>query len=177
MNNLVFRKTMENVRKLRYIKLVTTDKRRTYLVSEPNYHSIKFFTETLLVIEMRKTQIFMNRPVYLGLSILDLSKIIIHEFWYDYIKPKYKEKSKPCYMDTDSFIVYIKTDDIYKHIAKDVEKRFHTSDYELDRPLHIGKNKKGMGLIKDELGTKVMKEFAGLRAKIYIYLIDHGSED
>ena len=135
MNNAVFGKTMENVRKHRDIKLVTTERRRNYLVSEPNYHTTKFFTENLLAIEMKKTEILMNKPVYLGLSILELSKILMYEFWYDYVKPKYGEKAKLCYMDTDSFIVYIKTDYIYKDIAEDVETRFDTSNYELDRPL------------------------------------------
>ena len=114
MNNAVFGKTMENVRKHRDIKLVTTERRRNYLVSEPNYHTTKFFTENLLAIEMKKTEILMNKPVYLGLSILELSKILMYEFWYDYVKLKYGEKVKLCYMDTDSFIAYIKTDDIYK---------------------------------------------------------------
>ena len=91
MNNSVSGETMENVRKHRDIKLVTTEKRRNYLVSEPNYHSTKFFSENLLAIEMTKTQMFMNKPVYLSLSILDLSKKVMYEFLYDYIKPKYKE--------------------------------------------------------------------------------------
>ena len=103
---------MKNVRKHRDIKLITTERRRNYLVSEPNYHTAKFFTEKLLAIEMEKTEIVMNKPVCLGLSILELSKILMYEFLYDYVKPKYDEKSKLCYMDTDSFIVYIKTDDI-----------------------------------------------------------------
>ena len=119
----------------------------------------------------------MNKPVHLGLSILELSKILMYEFWYDYVKPKYGEKVKLCYMDTDSFIVYIKTDDIYKDIAEDVETRFDTSNYELDRPLPKGKNKKVIGLMKDELGGKIMTKFVGLRAKTYSYLIDDGSED
>ena len=98
----------------------------------------------------------MNKPVCLGLSILGLSKILMYEFWYDYVKPKYGEKTKLCYMDTDSFIVYIKTDDICKDIAEDVESRFDTSKYELDRPLPKEKNKKVIGLIKDELSVKIM---------------------
>ena len=106
MNNAVFRKTMENVGKHKDITLVTTGRRRRkYLVSEPNYHTTKFFTENLLAIEMKKTEILMNKSVYLGLSILELSKILMNEFWYNYIKPKYGEKVKLCYMDTDSFIV------------------------------------------------------------------------
>ena len=105
MNNAVFGKTMENVRKHRNTKLVATERRRNHLVSEPSYHATKFFTEDLLAIEMRKTQILINKPVYLGLSILDLSKTVMYEFWYDYVKPKYGENEKPCYMDTNSFIV------------------------------------------------------------------------
>ena len=119
-NNSVFRETMENVRKHRDIKLVTTERRRNYLVSEPNSHNTKFLTENLLAIEMKKTQILMINLVYLGLLILELSKIIRYEFWYEYVKLKHGEKAKLCYIDTDSFIVYIKTDDIYKDIAENV---------------------------------------------------------
>ena len=126
MNNAVFGKTMENVRKHRDIKLVTTERRRNYFLSEPKFHTTKFFTENLLAIQMEKTEILMNKPVHLGLSMLELSKILMYEFWYDYVKPKYSEKAKLCYMDTDSFIVYIKTYDIYKDIAKDIETRFDT---------------------------------------------------
>ena len=125
------------MRKHRDIKLVTTEIRRNYLVSEPNYHTTKIFTENLLAIEIGKTKILMNEPVYLGFSILELSKILMHEFWYDYVKPKYGKKAKYCYMDTDSFIVYVKTDDIDKDIAENVETRFDTSNYELNRPLNF----------------------------------------
>ena len=107
MNNAVFGKTMENVRKHRDIKSVTTEVRNNYLVSEPNYLTTKFFSENLLVIEIRKTQILQNKRVYLGVSILELYKIVMQKFWYNYVKPKYAEKTKLCYMDTDSFIVYI----------------------------------------------------------------------
>ena len=95
-------------------------------MSEPSYHTTKFFIEHLLALERKKTEIFINKPVYLGLSILELSKTLMYEFWYDYVKPKYGEKAKFCYMDTDSLIVYIKTDNIYKDIAKDVETIFYT---------------------------------------------------
>ena len=105
MNNAVFGKTMENVRKHRDIKLVIRERRRNYLSSEPNYHTTKFFTEHLLAIETKKSEILMNKPVYLGLSIPELSKILMYEFWYDYVKPKYDKKARLCYMDTDSIIV------------------------------------------------------------------------
>ena len=105
MNNGVFRKTMENVRKHRNIKLATTERRRNYLVSKPNYHTTKFFTENLLAIEMRKTQILMNKPVYLDLSILDLSENVMCEVWYNYVKPKYNENAK--------FVIWIQTASLF----------------------------------------------------------------
>ena len=113
-----------------------------YLVFEPNYHTKKIFTENLKAIEMKKNEILINKTVYLGLSILESSNILMYEFWYDYVKPKYDEKSKLCYTDTDSFIVYKKTDDLYKDIAEDTETRFDTSNYRLDRLLLKGKKSK-----------------------------------
>ena len=151
MNDSVFGKTVENVRNHKDVKLVTTDKRRNQLVSEPNYHTTKWFSENLLAIEMKKTKVKTNKPVYLGLSILEISKALMYEFWYDYMKPKYRDKVKLCYMDTDSFIMHIKTEDFYKDIANDVEKRFDTSNYEVNKPLPTGKNK--IRLMKDELGS------------------------
>ena len=121
MNISVFGKTMENVRKHRDIKLITTDKRRNQLVSEPNYHTTKWFAEDLLATEMKKTKVKMNKPVYLGWSILDIRKTLIYEFWYDYIEPKYQSNAKLCYLDTDSFIIHIKTEDFYKDIVDDVK--------------------------------------------------------
>ena len=108
----------------REIKLATTETRRNYLVSQPNFHTTKFFTEKLLAVEMKKKEKLMIKPVDLRLSILELSKMLMYEFWYDYVKPKYGEKAKLCFMDTDSFIVYIKTNDIYKDIAEDVKTKF-----------------------------------------------------
>ena len=119
----------------------------------------------------------MKKPVYLGLSILELSKILMYESWYDYVKPRYVGKAKLCYMDTSSFIVYIKADDSYEDIAEDVETRFHTSNYELDRPLPKGNHENVIGSTKDEISGNVMTKLVGLRAKIYSYLIDGGSED
>ena len=177
MNNSVFGKSMENVRKHRDIKLVTADKRRNQLVSEPNYHATKWFSENQLAIEMKKIKAKMNKPVYLGLSILEISKTLMYEFWYDYIKPKYQNNVKLCYMDTDSFIINIKKEDFYKDIVDNVEKRFATSNYEVNRPLPKGKNKKVIGLMKDELGGKIMTEFVALRQKTYSYFMDDGNSD
>ena len=104
----------------------------------------------------------MNKPVYLGLSILEISKTL---------------NVKLCYMDTDSFIMHIKTEDFYKDIANDVEKPFNTSSYEVNRLLPTGKNKKVIGLMKDELGGNIMTEFVALRPKTCSYLIDDGWSD
>ena len=128
---------------------------------------------------MKETKVKMNKPVYLGLSILEISKALMYEFWYDYIKPKYQDNAKLCYMDKGSFIIYIKTEDFYEDIADDVKKRFDTSNYEsngiaFNRPLPTGKNKKVIGLMKDELGGKIMTEFVALRPKAYSCLMDDG---
>ena len=163
------------------------------LVSEPNYHTINLISEDLSIIEMKKTKVKMNKPIYLGLSILEISKILMYEFWYDYMKPKYNDNVRLCYMDTDSFVTHIKTNDFYKDIASDVENIFDTSNYEVNtaettaepsslersalerRPLPTGKNKKVIGLMKDELGGKIITEFVTLRPKTYSFL--NGKED
>ena len=92
----------------------------------------------------------MNNPIYLGLTILSLSKILMYDYWYNEMKPKYEDRIRLCYMDTDSLIIHIKTEDFYKDIADDVEKKYDTSNYTVERPLPIGENKKFFGLIKDE---------------------------
>ena len=128
--------------------------------------------------EIKKVEVKMNKPIYLGQAILDISKTLMYEFWYDYIKPKYGDKARLCYMDTDSFVMNIKTDDFYKDINHDVDKWFDASDYDKNdnRPLEIGKNKKVIGKLKDELGGKIMTEFCALRAKAYAYKLDDDTE-
>ena len=147
MNNAVFGKTMENVRKHRDIKLVKTDYKRNKLVSEPNYHTMNLISKNLLIIEMKKVKVKMKKPIYLGLSILEISKIIMYEFWYDYMKKKYGDMVKLCYMDTNSLIMNIKTKDFYEDIAQDVEERFDTSNYDVDRPLPKKKIRKQYDLV------------------------------
>ena len=116
---------------------------------------------------MKKTRIKMTKPLYLGMSTLDISKILMYEFWYDYINPKYGNRAKLCYTDTNSFIIYIKTEDFFEDISNNVEKWFDTSNYDKNdkRPLLIGKNKKVLSLFKDELGGKIIAEFVALRSK------------
>ena len=127
---------------------------------------------------MKKTKVKMNKPVYLGMSILDISKMLMYEFWYDYVKPKYKDKAKLCYIGTDSFVINIFTEDFFEDINNDVEGWFDTSSYDKSdkRPLPMGMNKKVISVFKDKLGGKIMKEFCALRAKTYTYLIDDDSE-
>ena len=124
-------------KKHRDIKLVTTDRRRTQLVSEPNYHTSKYFSENLMAVGMKKTKVKMNKPVYLGMSVLDIGKTLMCEFWYDYIKPKYGDRGNLCYIDTDSFFIHIITEDFYKDIAGDAERWFDMSNYDEndERPL------------------------------------------
>ena len=125
---------------------------------------------------MKKTKVKINKSIYLGLSILEISKTLMYEFWYDYMKPKYDNNVKLCYMDTDSFIMNIKTNDFYKDISNDVENRFDTSNFEVNQPLPTGKNKKVIGLMKDELGGEIITEFVTLRPKTYSFLTDDGKE-
>ena len=113
MNNSVFGKTMENVRNHRDIKIVTTNKQINRLASEPNYHATKNISKDLLIMEMKKAEVTMNKPIYLGQAILYISKTLIYEFWYNYIKPEYGAKARLCYMDTDSFAIYIESEDFY----------------------------------------------------------------
>ena len=177
MSNACFGKTMENVRNHRDIRAVTDDNKRNKLVREPNYHTKKLVFRKINSNRNEKASIKLSKPIYLGLSLLSLSKTVMYEFWYDYSKPKYGENVKLCYMDTDSFIMHIKTKDFYEDIANDVEKRFDTSNYFVERPLPTGKNKKVPGLMKDELGGKIMVEFFGLRPKCYAYLANENKVD
>ena len=169
MNNSVFEKTMESERNHRDIKLVTRNKNRNKLVSEINYHTTNHISKNLLMVEMKKTRIKMNKPIYFGISILETSKRLMYEFWYDYIKPKFGNRIKLCYTDTGSFVSHIRTEDFYKDIANDVERWLDTSNYDEndERPLPISKNKKVIGFFKDELGGKILTEFCARRAKTY----------
>ena len=169
---------MENVRNHRDIKLVTNDAQRKKYVSEPNYHTSKHFSNNLMAIEMRKTKVVMNKTVYLGQAILDISKTLMYEFWYDYLKRKYGDKAQLCYMDTDSFIIHIVTEDFYKDIVDNVNDWFDTSAYDKEdnRPLPIEINKKIIGKFKDELNGKIMTEFCAPKAKTYSFTTDDNEE-
>ena len=177
MNNAVFGRSVMNVRRHGDIKLVTDDKKRFKLASMLNYHTTKQFSENFLAMEMKKTKIKMNVPIYIGFAILEVSETVMWEFFYDYLKPKYGDKAKLYYTDTDSFIFHINTKDFYEDINNDVEEWFDTSNYKIDRPLLItDKNKNVLGKFKDELGGRIMTRFVGLRSKAYHYLIDNSEE-
>ena len=167
--NSIYGKTVQNDRKHRDIKLVTTEYKRNKLASEPNYHSTKCISKHLLVMEMKKTEVKINKPIYLGQAVLDLSKTLMFEFRYDYLKPMYGDKIRLCYIDTDSFIMHIKTDDFYKDISADKDLWFDTSNFtkNYNRPLEIDKNKKVLGKFKDEIGGKIMTKFVALITKTY----------
>ena len=121
---------------------------------------------------MKKIKVKMNKPAHLDLPTLDISKTLMHEFWYDYTTPKYQNNVKLCYMDTDSFIIHIKTEVLYKDIVDDVKKGYDLSNYEFDRPLPKVMNRKVIDLIKDEVGGKIITEFVAVRPKTYSYLIE-----
>ena len=179
MNNSVFGKTIENIRNRVNVKLVNTGDQFKKLTSKPNYDRRKIFNENLVSVHMKKTSLTMNKPVYLGMSILDLSKTVMYDFHYRYIKPKYGSKAKLLFTDTDSLFYEIETEDFYKDISRDVKDRFDTSNYPENHPSGIptGINKKVLGMFKDEAGGKPIKEFVGLRAKLYSFKMDEGKEN
>ena len=170
---------MENIRNRVNIKLVNSGEQFKKLTAKPNYGTHKIFEENLISVHMKKTRLTMNKPVYLGMSILDLSKIVMYDFHYRYIKPKYGNRAKLLFTDTDSLFYEIETEDFYKDISKDVKDKFDTSNYPENHPSGIptGVNNKVLGMFKDEAGGKIIKEFVGLRAKLYSYKMDEGKEN
>ena len=169
MNNSVFGKMIENVRKRRDIKLIVTEERRKKLTSESNYESCTTFSDELMAIEMRKTSILLDKLIIVGQAILDKIKELMYEFYYDYLKPKFKDKVKLLYMDTDSFVLHIETEDFYEDIKNDIHDWFDTSKYLklMNLPLEYGVNKTIIGKMKDELFDGFMKEFIAIGPKVY----------
>ena len=178
MNNAVFGKTMENIRNHRDIKLVTTDAKRRKLVSVPKYNLCKQFTNKLMAIEMNKTSIFMNKPIHLGQAILDISKSFMYEFWYNYFKVKYKDNVKLCYMDTNSFIFYVETEDFYTDIADDIDKWYDTSasSKDINNPIRTGINEEMIVTFKNELSNDDMTEFCSPETKTYAFDTESNEE-
>ena len=178
MNNSVFGKTMENIRNRVDIKLVTDKKKAEKLSAKPNFKHCNIFSKDLIAIHMKKISLKFDKPVYLGMCILDSSKTLMYDFHYNYIKKKYGDKAKLLFTVTDSLMYEIKTEDFYKDISGDVKDRFDTSDYPPNHPSGIptGCNKKVLGMFKDEAAGRIMEEFVGLRAKLYSYKMLEGKE-
>ena len=178
MNNSVFGKTMENIRNRKDMKLVTSKRQAVKLIAKPNFKHRTIFTENLISVHMSKTKLVFNKPVYVGMCILDVSKTLMYNFHYNYIKPKYNDKALLLMTDTDSLCYEIETEDFYKDIAGDVESKFDTSAYPKNHPSGIktGVNKKVIGMMKDECSGEIMEGFVGLRAKLYATKMNDGVE-
>ena len=176
MNNSVFGKTMENLRKRVDVKLVTDEKKLLKWVSRPTYVSCKIFNEDLVAVHKIKETLTLNRPAYVGMCVLDLSKTLMYDFHYNYIKDKYGDKAKLLFTDTDSLMYEIQTEDVYKDLFIDKEK-FDNSDYPEDSPFYFGDNKKVIGKFKDEAAGIPITEFVGLKSKMYSYIKDNGDGD
>ena len=176
MNNSVFGKTIENIRKRQNIILIDDRKKAAKLTSRPNFDRATIFDKNLIAVHMKKTEVYFNKPVYVGQAILDLSKTLMFNFHYNYIKEKYKKKAELLFTDTDSLMYQIQTDDFYKDIYNDVYYRFDTSDYPSNHPSGIptGLNKKVIGMFKDEVAGKQITHFIGLRPKLYTFKIEDG---
>ena len=169
---------MENIRNRVDIRLITNEDQAKKLISKPNYQHRTIFCENLTAYHMKKTKIFFNKPVYLGICILDLSKTLMYDYHYNYIKQKYASSAELLFTDTDSLMYEIPTEDFYKDIAPDIDQKFDTSNFEKDHISGIAsvKNKKVIGMMKDEAGGKQITEFVGLRSKLYSFKFDEEEE-
>ena len=179
MNNSVFGKTMENIRNRVDIRLVNSEAKAKKLAAKPNFKHCNIFDENLVAIHMKKTKLVFNKPVYLGMCILDLSKTLMYDFHYNYIKNKFNDKATLLFTDTDSLAYEIETEDFYKDISGDVHGFFDTSNFPKGHSsgIEVGCNKKVVGMFKDEAGGKIISEFVGLRAKLYAYKMHEGKEE
>ena len=178
MNNSVFGKTMENIRNRKDIKLVTSKQQALKLIAKPNFKHRTIFTENLISVHMSKTKLIFNKPVYVGMCILDVSKTLMYDFHYNYIKKKYNDRALLLMTDTDSLCYELETEDFYKDISSDIEAKFDTSAYPKNHPSGIktGVNKKVIGMMKDECSGEIMEGFVGLRAKLYATKMHSGEE-
>ena len=179
MNNSVFGKTMEDIRNRVDIKLINSEDKAKFLAAKPNFNHCTIFSEHLCVIDMKKKWLVFNKPVYIGMCILDISKTLMYDFHYNYIRSKYGEKAKLLFTDTDSLAYEVETKDFYKDISDDVVGKFDTSNFPKDHPsgIQVGVNKKVVGMFKDEAGGKIIEEFVGLRSKLYSYKMYEGWEE
>ncbi|XP_033729514.1 uncharacterized protein LOC117318662 [Pecten maximus] len=166
MNNSVFGKTMENMRKRVSVELVNTPKRLRKVCAKPNFQSFKIFNRDLVAVNMKKVNVVLNRPIYAGFCILEVAKICMYQFHYDFMKKKYGSKARVAYTDTDSFIYTIETDNWYQDMIENLDL-FDTSNFPKDNALYSTDNCKVLGKMKDECGGQVIEEFVGLKPKMY----------
>ena len=178
MNNSVFGKTIENIRKRQNIQLIDDRKLALKLTSRPNFDRCTIFDKHLIAVHMKNTEVYFNKPVYVGQAILDLSKTLMFNFHYTYIKEKYSSKAELLFTDADSLMYQIKTKDFYKDISDDVQDKFDTSDYPPNHKSGIltGVNKKVIGMFKDEVAGRQITHFVGLRPKLYSYKVEGQQE-
>ncbi len=177
MNNAVFGKTMENVRNRVNVKLVTNEKACNKLVKKSNFKSVNIFHENLIAVHMEKTSTKLDKPIQIGMSILDISKTLMYRFHYDYVKPKWGDRAKLLFTDTDSLCYEIRTEDFSEDIRGDVSEWFDMSNHEKDHPLFSVENKKQIGFMKDECGGNHITKFVGLRSKLYAYEVNRLKND
>ena len=175
MNNSVFGKTIENIRKRQNVELIDNRKKALKLSSKPNFDQVTIFDEHLVAIHMKKTEVYFNKPIFVGQAILDLSKTLIFDFHYNYIRKKYGEKAELLMTDTDSLMYLIQTDDVYLDIKNDVKKKFDTSNFPDFHPsgIETGVNEKVIGMFKNEAAANQITHFTGLSSKLYSYLMEN----
>ena len=166
MNNSVFGKTIENLRNRTSVELVHTADRFTKIMNKPCVDSFQRFSEDLVAVKMLQTKLILNRPIYAGMVILDLAKLLMYNFYYNVLKRQYGSRLNLLFTDTDSLCVSVKTQDVYKDMLA-MHDEYDCSDYPTDHFLHSVKNKKALGKFKDEMGGQVVQEFVGLRSKMY----------
>jgi hypothetical protein len=167
LNNAVFGKSMENVFNYVDIRLVTDHVKYQKLVASPLYKETEAFNNDLVAVAMRRESVYLNKPIYTGFSVLELSKTLMYDFHYSYMLPKYGDKARLLFTDTDSFCYHVQTNDVYQDMLKDRDLMFDTSAYPCDHFLYSVKNKKIIGLMKDETNGTPIEEFVGLRSKMY----------
>ena len=178
MNNSVFGKTIENIRKRQSVEIMDDRKKALKLTSKPNFDRVTIFDEHLVAVHMKKTEVYFNKPIYVGQAILDLSKTVMFDFHYNFIRKKNGNKAELLFTHTDSLMYLIQTDDFYLDIKKDVKKKFDTSDY-VDNPpsgIKTGVNKKVIGKFKDEAAGRQITHFVGLRPKLYTFSVEEKKE-
>ena len=176
MNNAVYGKTMENLRRRVNVKLVRAheeDKLRR-LIASPSFARANIFDNDLAAVQMHKSRLVLNRPIYVGMSVLDLSKSLMYEFYYTQMKAQYGDRVELLYTDTDSLLLEIQTEDVYRDMAEH-QSLYDTSDYPEDHPLHSKVNKKVLGKMKDECAGRAIEEYVGLRPKMYSILEASGA--